>query len=271
MSELAAAYCSQTDHSAYWPSRYLRSTGLLRSPFMLKEEQRALEQAVTWSKQFDLHKDLICEADTADNLMIVTKGWAYRYTCARDGGRQLTALLVPGDIANLDTLLFERVAYSVRTLTDVTVVALPRRRALALVDGYPGIARTLTGLAVIENAIASKWMLSLGRRSARARLAHLLCELVVRLGGDDGNDVTVPFPLRQEQIGDILGLTTVHVNRTVRQLRAEGLVRICDRLLSIPDVAALRCVAGFDPAYLHMRQHKDAAAHPTREMSHAAE
>jgi len=267
MTQPASAYSRQINHSSYWPSRYLRSTGLWRSPFMVKDEQRALEQAVTWSEQFDLHKDIVCEADQTDNLLIVTKGWAYRYTCARDGGRQLTALLVPGDIVNLDALLFERPAYSVRTLTDVTVVALPRQQALALVDDYPGIARTFTGLAILENVIASKWMLSLGRRSARARIAHLLCEIVVRLGDDDGNDVTVPFPLRQEQIGDALGLTTVHVNRMVRQLRAEGLIAISDRLLSIPDILALRHVGGFDPAYLHMRQHIDAVSPTTGDVA----
>ena len=263
MTQPVSACSSQINQSRYWPSRYLRSTGLWRSPFLTKTEQRALENAVTWSERFDSHKDLVCEADQADNLLIVIKGWAYRYICTRNGGRQLTALLVPGDIVNLNTLLFECPAYSVRTLTDVTVVALPRKQALALVDEHPGIARTFTGLAMIENAIASEWMLSLGRRSARARIAHLLCEIVVRLGDDDGNDVTVPFPLRQEQIGDALGLTTVHVNRMVRQLRAEGLIEISDRLLSIPDISALRHVGGFDPAYLHLRRHIDALSPPT--------
>jgi CRP-like cAMP-binding protein len=263
MTELTAAYADQSDRYDYWPSRNLRSSGLWRSPFLTKAEQRSLEQAVTWSKRFDLHRDLLCEAQKADNLLIIASGWAYRYTCVSNGGRQLTALLVPGDIANLDMLLFERVVYSVRTLTDVTVVALPRKQALALVDDNPGIARTFTSLAMIQNAIASKWMLSLGRRSAHARVAHLLCEIAIRLGIEDGNDITFPFPMRQEQIGDLLGLTNIHVNRTVRQLRAEGLIQICDRVLTIPDVAALRYAAGFDPGYLHMYRYIDAAARPT--------
>jgi CRP-like cAMP-binding protein len=262
MTQPVSACSSQINYSSYWPSRYIRSTGLWRSPFLTKTEQRALEHAVTWSKRFDSHKDLVCEAEKADNLLIVAGGWAYRYTCAPDGGRQLTALLVPGDIANLDMLLFERVAYSVRTLTDVTVVALPRKQALALVDEYPGIARTFTGLAMIENAIASKWMLSLGRRSAQARIAHLLCEIAIRLGVEGENDITFPFPLRQDQIGDLLGLTNIHVSRTVRQLREDGLIQMCDRVLTIPDVAALRYAAGFDPSYLYMHRHIDAAARP---------
>lgn len=226
-----------------------------------------MEQAVTWSKHFDPHKDIICEATQADNLLIVACGWAYRYSCVADGGRQLTALLVPGDLANLDTLLFERVTYSVRTLTEATVVALPRCQALALADEYPGIARTFTGLAMIENAIASKWMVSLGRRSARARIAHLLCEIGIRLGVEDGTEITFPFPLRQEQIGDVLGLTTIHVNRTVGVMRDEGLIKLCDRVLTIPNLAALRYVARFDPSYLHMHRTIDASARPEVELA----
>jgi len=267
MTELTAAYANQSDRYDHWPSRNLRSSGLWRPPFLTKTEQRALEHAVTWSKRFDSHKDLVSEAEKADNLLIVAGGWAYRYTCAPDGGRQLTALLVPGDIANLDMLLFERVAYSVRTLTDVTVVALPRKQALALVEEHPGIARTFTGLAMTENAIASKWMLSLGRRSAHARIAHLICELTIRLGIDGETDIAFPFPLRQEQIGDLLGLTNIHVNRTIQQLRRQGLIQLCDRMLTIPDVASLRGAAGFDPGYLHLHRHIDAAARPTVEVA----
>jgi len=267
MTEFTSAYANQSDRYDHWPSRNLRNSGLWRSPFLTKTEQRAVEHAVTWSKRFDPHKDLVCEAEKADNLLIVASGWAYRYTCAPDGGRQLTALLVPGDIANLDMLLFERVAYSVRTLTDVTVVALPRKQALALVDEHPGIARTFTGLAMVENAIASKWMLSLGRRSAHARIAHLLCEIAIRLGTDGENNITFPFPLRQDQIGDLLGLTNIHVNRTIQQLRAEGLIQLCDRVLTVPDVTALRCTAGFDPGYLRLHRHIDAAARPTADVA----
>jgi len=258
MTGVACPQSSGSDRSGYWPSRHLLGTSLWQSPFLAKEERRALEKAVTWSKQIDIHRDLISETDTADNLLVVASGWAYRYSCVSDGGRQLTALLVPGDIANLDTLLFDRLAYSVRTVTEVNIVALPRRRALALADEHPGIARTFTSLAMVENAIASKWMLSLGRRTAYARVAHLLCEIAVRLGIEGSNTISFPFPLRQEQIGDLLGLTLIHVNRMLQQLRAEGLIETCDRVLTIRNVAALRYSAGFDPAYLHMQQAIDA-------------
>ncbi|MDQ0839429.1 Crp/Fnr family transcriptional regulator [Sphingomonas faeni] len=265
MIALADTPHTPLERSGFRPARHLRDTELCRSPFLAAKERRALEQSVTWSKRFDPQKDLICEATNADDLLIVASGWAYRYSCVADGGRQLTGLVVPGEVANLDTLLFDQVSYSVRTLTEATIVALPRSQALALADTHPGIARTFTGMAMVENAISRKWIVSLGRRPARARIAHLLCEIGIRLGVEDDTEITFPFPLRQEQIGDVLGLTNVHVNRMIRQLLASGLIQLSDRVLTIPDVAALRYVAGFDPSYLHMDRVIDSAARPIAE------
>jgi CRP-like cAMP-binding protein len=131
-------------------------------------------------------------------------------------------------------------------------VALSRDRALALLTQYPGIARAFMWLGLIENATLSKWTLSLGRRSAIERLAHLLCELSVRLGAESDEESSFAFPLTQEQIGDALGLTAVHVNRTMHQLRADGLIEIANRYLTIPNIAKLRQAGGFDPRYLHV-------------------
>ena len=161
-------------------------------------------------------------------------------------------MLVPGDVGNLDSLMFDRLDYGVRTLTLATIVALSRDRALALAAQYPGIARTFTWLALVENAILSKWALSLGRRSAKERLAHLLCELSVRLDADDGVASSFPLPLTQEQLADALGLTSVHVKRTLQQLRVEGMVVTANRTMTLPDVAGLRRIGGFDPSYLHI-------------------
>ena len=265
MIALAGSQHTSPEQSGFRPARHLRDTALFRAPFLVATERHALEQVVTWSKRFDPQKDIICEATDADDLLIVASGWAYRYSCVSDGGRQLTGLVMPGDVANLDTLLFDQVTYSVRTLTEVTIVALPRGEALALADEHPGIARTFTGMAMVENAISRKWIVSLGRRPARARIAHLLCEIGVRLGVADDTEIAFPFPLRQEQIGDVLGLTNVHVNRMIRQLLAEGLIEFCDRVLTIPDVAALRHVAGFDASYLQMDRVIDPAARPVVE------
>jgi CRP-like cAMP-binding protein len=224
----------------FWTSRHL-------SGF----ERRILEAAASPPKVVGPNLDLVREGELADSLFILDKGWAYRYTITREGGRQLPAVLVPGDVANLDSLMFERLDYGVRTVTEAVVRALPRDRVLSLAAEHPGIARTFTWLALVENVILGKWALSLGRRSAKERIAHLLCELSVRLDAEDGNESRFAFPLKQEQMADALGLTSVHVNRMMQQLRAEGLVTSAERVLVIPDVAKLRQVGGFDPRYLH--------------------
>ena len=228
-------------HTRLWTSRHLSG-----------EEQHALGEAVLPAKAVRSGTDLVREGERADSLFIVTEGWAVRHTATREGGRQLPALVVPGDVGNLDSLMFDRLDYGVRTVSPAKVVALPRDRALALAAQHPGIARTFTWLALLENAILSKWALSLGRRSAKEGLAHLLCELSVRLDAENGNESSFALPLTQEQLADALGLTAVHVNRTMQQLRTGGMVATAERTVTLPNVAGLRQIGGFDPRYLHI-------------------
>ena len=240
-------------------SSQLASTRRWNSRLLSREEQHALDSAVSSGRSVGPNIDLVREGESADNLFVVVEGWACRYTTTTDGRRQLPAVLVPGDIGNLDSLMFDRLDYGVRTITQATIVALPRSRALALSAQYPGIARMFTWAALVENAILGKWVLSLGRRSAKERLAHLLCELSTRLNMQNENESSFACPLTQEQMADALGLTSVHVNRTLQQLREEGMVVTANRTMTLPDVAALRRIGGFNPRYLHID-----APEPTR-------
>lgn len=120
-----------------------------------------------------------------------------------------------------------------------------------MIEAQPSETLSGTWLALVENAILSKWALSLGRRSAKERLAHLVCELSLRLDAEDSNESRFAFPLTQEQIADALGLTPVHVNRTMQQLRSEGMVATGNRAITLPDLQGLRQIGGFDPHYLH--------------------
>jgi CRP-like cAMP-binding protein len=245
-------------HKSSWVTRHLprasslSRTRLWKSGVLSREEQHALEDSISPAKSVGPNNDLVCEGEPADVLFIVLDGWACRYMTTRAGGRQIPTLLVPGDIANLDSLMFDRLEYGVRTITEATIVALPRDRARALVAQHPGIARAIAWLALVENATLSKWALSLGRRSAIERLAHLLCELSVRLHAGNDEQSSFAFPLTQEQIADTLGLTNVHVNRTMQQLRIDKLITTSNRIMIIPDVARLRNLGGFDPHYLHV-------------------
>jgi CRP-like cAMP-binding protein len=250
---IAVQQCNGVRHApaALEPSSPLSGTRLLMSHFLSRDEQHALDAVAEPARTVRPNVDLVREGEGAESLFVITRGWACRYATTREGGRQFPALVVPGDIGNLDSLMFDRIDYGVRTLTEATVVALPRQRALELMAQPPGIAQTFVWLGLVENANLSEWALSLGRRSAEERLAHLICELSVRLDAERENTSTFGFPLTQEQIADTLGLTSVHVNRMLQHLRGQGLVSTENRVMTIPDVARLRQVAGFDPRYLH--------------------
>lgn len=233
----------------------LRETWLNHSPCLSYSERQALEAVAVPAKRVQPHTDLLREGKRADHLFVITEGWACRYVMSRDGCRQLSALLLPGDIVNLDALSLTWQAYGVRMLTQASVVALPREQVLMLSAQHSGIAQTLLRTSLIENGTLSKWALCLGRLSAKERLAHLICELAVRIRAVDGKSVSFDFPLTQETLADALGLTPVHVNRMVRELRAEGLVEDAHRTITLPDVAALRRMASFDASYLHVNVH----------------
>lgn len=130
----------------------LRGTSLGRSTFLSRDERSALEGAVVSPRSINAHVELVREGERTDNLFLIIKGWACRYTTTREGGRQFSAILLPGDLCNLDSLLFDRLDCGVRTLMPATIVALPRESALALAAQHSGIARTFTWLAFVENA-----------------------------------------------------------------------------------------------------------------------
>jgi CRP-like cAMP-binding protein len=216
------------------------------------EERRTLEAAASPVRPFRAGTDLIREGGLTNRLYIVARGWAYRFKTTRGGSRQIVALLVPGDIANLDSLMLDRPDYGVRALTAAELVAIPRERALALAGEHAGIAKALARLAMVENANLSQWALCLGRHSAQQRIAHLLCELSARVTGSSEDPSSFELPMTQEQIADTVGLTPVHVNRTMQQLRSDGLIVTAGRSIMFPDAARLREVGEFDSAYLHI-------------------
>lgn len=243
----------------------LADTRLWRSDLLCDAGRLALGDAPLATRSVDAGADLLREGERSDALFMVLDGWVCRYSTTDGGARQISGLAVPGDLANLDALLLDRIDYGVRVIKRATVLVLPRERALALAAADPGIARAFTRLALVENAVLGRWSLCLGRMSSRERLAHLFCELSLRLGGGDVGESRFEFPLTQEHLADALGLTPVHVNRVMQQLRVDGLIATANRMLTIPDVAKLRRVAGFDPRYLHLEQASPAAPSAVRQ------
>lgn len=143
MIEAAHSETSSTTRTASRPIPSLSGTRLWTSAFLSREERHALEDAVSPARSVGHSNDLCREGAPTDTLFIITNGWACRYATTREGGRQLPALLVPGDIANLDSLMFDRPDYGVRTITPARIVPLTRDRALSLAERYAGIARSL--------------------------------------------------------------------------------------------------------------------------------
>jgi len=179
-------------------------------------------------------------------------GLACRYKDFRDGRRQVIALLLPGDICVGYGHPPGRMDHGVRALTRVRIATIPAHRFAELVDRHPAIAAGFRKAALIEQAILRAWVVNLGQRDARERMAHLFCELERRMK-DHGlllSDGGFALPLTQQELGAALGLTSVHVNRVLQRLRNEALIDLDHGFLRIQDLRRLQSLADFDPTYL---------------------
>lgn len=196
-------------------------------------------------------KDILREGDRPTHVHLLVSGWCCRYNIVVNGARQITAFLLPGDLCNSRATLLRQMDHGISTLTPAKVAFIAPSDMDELL-ARPLIARALWLAGLVDESALRAWMISLGKRDAAGRVAHLICELFVRLGvagstRPDGFDL----PLTQEELGDALGLTPVHVNRVVRHLREAGMVSIKNRTVEITDFLKLQKTASFDPGYLH--------------------
>ncbi|MFC0410097.1 Crp/Fnr family transcriptional regulator [Roseomonas elaeocarpi] len=221
----------------------------------LTPEDRALLEGV--SRETHLigpRQDLIREGARPEYVQLVLEGFACRYKVLPDGGRQIVALLLPGDLCDLHVTILGEMDHAIGTLTLCRVARLSRGMVADLVSVSPNITRALWWATLVDEAVLREWLAGMGRRPADRQLAHLFCELLLRLQAVElASADSYDFPLSQIDLADILGLTPVHVNRMLQHLRAEGLVTLHNKRLTIPDVPRLRSFAEFDPTYLHMR------------------
>ncbi len=164
------------------------------------------------------------------------------------------ALLVPGDLCDLHAAILGAMDHGIATLSPCTVAAIPRATVEDLTTNHPRINRALWWSTLVDEATLREWLVNMGQRPADRQLAHLLCELRVRLDtvGLVAEGGSYELPLTQEELADVLGLSPVHVNRVLQQLRGDGLIATRGKTLTIRDVARLEAFAGFDPNYLHL-------------------
>lgn len=216
-------------------------------------DKRALEQAMRRTRQVAAGRDLVRESDHPTQCRLILQGFSYRHRTVRAGRRQIMSFEIPGDLCGLHGVLLGQADHAVTTLTPCTVVTVPREVLTDWVENRPAVARALWCGAMVDAAVSRAWMLNIGGRTARGRIAHLLCEMLLRLqsvGLAEDGGCTLPIP--PAEIADALGLSVVHVNRTLRGLHGEGLATPGDGQVTIDDLPGLQAVSGFDPAYLHL-------------------
>lgn len=202
---------------------------------------------------------LIREGDRNRDHVVLLSGYAFRHKTTSLGGRQVVSLQIPGEAISCSNLYFDSADHNTQALTGITAAYFPRDQFRDLVCSSAAICHAMLMMTLIEASVADEWLLNLGRRPAKARLAHLLCEFTARVdaaGLTDGSGYLLP--LTQEQIGDALGLTPIHVNRMLRELREDGLIVQAGRHISFPDRRAIARTADFRDDYLRLRQPRGA-------------
>lgn len=211
------------------------------------------------TRRFDLvsaESDIIREGDEPTDVRLIESGLAFRYKLLHRGQRQIVGFLFPGDICDLHASLLDAMDHSIAALSASRVVRIAKSDIAALLE-RPAIARALLMVTLVNESIARDWLANVGGRRAEQRLAHLLCEWQVRLqlvGLTKADECE--FPLTQTQVGDTLGMTSVHVNRSLQSLRSEKLIILRNRRLTILDAPRLRNIGGFAPTYMHIRNMK---------------
>ena len=222
------------------------------------EDKKALERMASLNvRQLASKEDIVREGDKPRHVNLILEGWAFRYKDLEDGRRQITAFLVPGDICDMRMFILKEMDHSVGALTRLRVAEIPSKVILEMTDAHPRIARALWWNSLVEEAIAREWTANIGQRYATERLAHLFCELALRLRGlgltnGAAEGQSFELPVTQEQLGEATGMTTVHVNRTLQAMREQGLIVLRGRTLTIPDEEVLQSSALFNSNYLHL-------------------
>lgn len=217
-----------------------------------EKDRRFLDEVTATDREVGPRQDLISEGDRPDHVHLVLEGFACRYKLTADGARQIMAYLVPGDFCDLHVFILTEMDHSIATLSPCRIVDIPRRTVLEMTE-RPAVARALWWAALVDEAVLREWLVNMGRREAPERIAHLLCEVLLRLravGLADSD--SCELPITQGELADTVGLSTVHVNRSLQALRDAGLITLRGGRLVILDAKRLTEFGGFNPNYLHL-------------------
>lgn len=218
-----------------------------------EQEERAIASAISVVKDFPADLTVIRRGEELTSSTLLLDGLMCRYKDLRSGERQICEIHVPGDFVDLHSFTLKHLDHNIMTLTPCRIALVPHERLRAITEEFPHLTRVYWFGTNLDAAIHREWELSLGRRSALSRTANFFCELHIRLGlvglaDDSGYDL----PVTQIEMAECLGLTSVHVNRTLKQLREQNAVEFRRGRVKLLDLDILRRIAEFDPAYLYL-------------------
>jgi CRP-like cAMP-binding protein len=219
----------------------------------LSEEDAAALTALAWTRK-EVQRDsyLAREGERATVCTVLLRGLAFRQKIVSDGSRQIISIHISGEFLDIQNCMLEVADHNVQALTRCIIATIQKEQLVELMNARPAIRRAIWLDSLIDASIFREWVVNVGRRDAVERIAHLLCELALRLKGAGLSDGPMfDFPLTQEQIADATGLTAVHTNRTLQRLRKAGLINLSSSKLTILDWDALADAGDFSERYLH--------------------
>lgn len=218
-------------------------------------EREALSRVLGPARAVPAGRPLIEPGDRPHFSTFLVSGFCARFSLTPSGGRQLTEINVAGDFVDLHSLLMRQMDHGVLALADCVIAPAAHDDLRRLTEEHPHLTRLLWLETVVDGAIHRQWLVTMGQQNAASRLAHLVCELYVRLEAAGlASDLKFTLPMTQVDLGDVLGLTQVHVNRVLMELRRQGLVEWKGGQVAINDWSALAQLGQFDPGYLRLQR-----------------
>lgn len=217
------------------------------------EEENALAEAVSEQRDIGADEEFISEGSEPSYSILLLDGFAARFKYTADGKRQILSVHVKGDFVDLHSFLLQPMEHGVFSLSPCTLALAPHHRIREITESFPHLTRLLWHSTLIDGAIHREWILNLGCRSAVSRVAHFLCELFLRLravGETQGRSFRLP--ITQNEMADIAGMSIVHLNRSVQDLRARRLLSWRGQDVSIDNWDRLSALGDFDPNYLSL-------------------
>lgn len=215
------------------------------------DERKMLLGSFSGERFISAGRDIVAQGARPTSGQLLIDGFAGRYKMLADGSRQITSVHIAGDFMDLHGFLLKTLAHGVLALSDCRIALLDHDTLRRITETSPHLGRLLWLDTLIDASVHREWLVAMGRRSSEAQLAHLLCEMFVRMQVIERVDgYSFDLPLNQVELADILGLSVVHVNRTLQKLRRQGAVAWDGQRVRIDDWNRLVGMADFDPAYL---------------------